>query len=194
DVHPTAVFAFSFVGTEPLKEALQRIAASVLERGIEGPGPFQAGRDLLLARPPRLSQGSLQALPGESTVERARGLGLALNHAVLPIQGPPGAGKTYVGARMICELVKAGKRVGVTALSHKAIRNLLDEVVRAAPEFGVDVSRILQKPGKKSDPKPSFREVLSNGAVDTAVRKDTADVIAGTAWLWARAAMVEAVD
>src|SRR5262249_20633284 len=114
DVHPTAVFAFSFVGTEPLKEALQRIAASVLERGIEGPGPFQAGRDLLLARPPRLSQGSLQALPGESTVERARGLGLALNHTVLPIQGPPGAGKTYVGARMICELVKAGKRVGVT--------------------------------------------------------------------------------
>ena len=38
------------------------------------------------------------------------------------IQGPPGAGKTFTGARMICELVKAGKKIGVTALSHKVIR------------------------------------------------------------------------
>jgi uncharacterized protein len=194
DVHPTSVFAFSFVGTEVLKESLQRIAESVLEHGIDGTGRFQAGRDLLLARPPRLSRGSLDRLPGETDVERARRLALALNNSVLPIQGPPGAGKTYVGARMICELVKAGKRVGVTALSHKVIRKLLDDVVKVAPEYGVDVSRILQKPGKKSDPKPPFREVMGNGAVDTALKKDTADVIAGTAWLWARDEMAEKVD
>ncbi len=36
--------------------------------------------------------------------------------------GPPGAGKTFNGARMICELVRRGKKVRVTANSHKVIR------------------------------------------------------------------------
>lgn len=42
-----------------------------------------------------------------------------LDETVLAIQGPPGAGKTYTGARMICEAVRRGLRVGVTAVSHK---------------------------------------------------------------------------
>ena len=51
---------------------------------------------------------------------------------MLAIQGPPGAGKTFTGARMICELIRQGKKVGITAMSHKVIRNLLDEVIVAA--------------------------------------------------------------
>ena len=61
---------------------------------------------------------------------------------VLPIQGPPGAGKTHIGARMICTLAQAGKSVGITANSHKVIRNALDEVLRAAPELGASVDCI----------------------------------------------------
>ncbi len=53
---------------------------------------------------------------------------LALRDAVLAIQGPPGTGKTYRGGEMICDLVKAGKKVGVTAHSHAAIGNLLKAV------------------------------------------------------------------
>ncbi len=41
----------------------------------------------------------------------AKRLGGMLDHSVLAIQGPPGAGKTYTGARMICDLVRQGKRV-----------------------------------------------------------------------------------
>ena len=37
---------------------------------------------------------------------------------------------------MIRSLVRDGKRVGVTAISHKVIRNLLDEVNRQASEGG----------------------------------------------------------
>jgi uncharacterized protein len=194
EVHPTAAFAFSFFEADAQKEALLRIASSVLEHGIEAPGPFQAARDLLLARPPRLACGTLDAQSGESEVERARRLALDLRESVLPIQGPPGAGKTYVGARMVCELVKAGKRVGITGPSHKVIRNLLDEVVRAAPDFGVDVTRIVQKPRKKSDPPPPFREVLSNGAIDNALNKKGFNVVGGTSWLWAREELSESVD
>ncbi len=49
---------------------------------------------------------------------------------------------------MICALVQAGKTVGVTANSHKVIRNLLDAVVTAADEMGVDV-QCMQKPAEK---------------------------------------------
>ena len=56
-----------------------------------------------------------------------------LNQEVLAIQGPPGSGKTYTGGQMICDLVAAGKKVGVTATSHKVIRNLLDAAAKEAP-------------------------------------------------------------
>ncbi len=54
----------------------------------------------------------------------------------LAIQGPPGSGKTFTGARMILELVAAGKRVGITAKSHKVIGNLLEEVCLQARPTG----------------------------------------------------------
>ena len=63
-----------------------------------------------------------------------------LDDTVLAIQGPPGAGKTYTGARMICELVRNGARVGVTAVSHKVIGNLLEAVMKAADEWGIKVA------------------------------------------------------
>ena len=63
---------------------------------------------------------------------------MQLDNSVLAIQGPPGAGKTFTGARMICELVRQGKKVGITAMSHKVIRKLLDDVIRAAPEFNLE--------------------------------------------------------
>ena len=73
---------------------------------------------------------------GETALAAALRLALALDGGVMPIQGPPGSGKTYTGARMIAAMVNAGLRVGVTANSHKVIRNLLDEVCRAADEIG----------------------------------------------------------
>ncbi len=53
-------------------------------------------------------------------------IALALDGNVLAIQGPPGTGKTYTGAHIICALVRAGLKVGVTAVSHKVIVNLLE--------------------------------------------------------------------
>ncbi|NQW03676.1 MAG: AAA family ATPase [Acidobacteria bacterium] len=57
---------------------------------------------------------------------------LELRDAVLAIQGPPGTGKTYSGGEMICDLVAAGKSVGVTAHSHAVITNLLRAVRKEA--------------------------------------------------------------
>ena len=50
---------------------------------------------------------------GESTVDAAERSAALLNESVLPIQRPPGDGKTYAGARMMCELIRQGKKVGM---------------------------------------------------------------------------------
>lgn len=196
DVHPRAVFAHDRVPADVLHESLRVLALTVLDHGVDGPGPLRAARDLLLARPPRLEpavHGRLRA-DDEDVVAAARRLAPTLASGVLPIQGPPGAGKSYTGARMIVELVRRGKRVGVTAGSHKVIRNLLDKVGEAAREEGVDV-RCLQKVKEPADrPPPHIDQTTRNDEVVAAVAGRTHDVVAGTPWLWARERMRFAVD
>ena len=51
-----------------------------------------------------------------------------LQNSVFCIQGPPGTGKTYTAAHIILDLIKKGKKIGVTANSHRAILNLLKTV------------------------------------------------------------------
>src|SRR5262249_35981419 len=124
-IHPLAVFAHEFVGAQPMKDSLVRLAEHVIDHGLPGEGPYQAARDLLLRATPRLGGQPLHR-EGETASEAAVRLCGHLSGGILAIQGPPGAGKTSTGARMICELVRQGKTVGVTANSHKVIRHLLD--------------------------------------------------------------------
>ena len=100
---------------------------------------------------------------------------------------PPGAGKTYTAARMICALVKAGRRVGVTANSHKVIRNLLDKVLQAANEMDVDLCCI-QKP-KAEDIEPDqdqLKFTKDNDGIFTALSSGRCHVAGATHFLWAR--------
>jgi uncharacterized protein len=61
---------------------------------------------------------------------------LSLDGSYLFVQGPPGSGKTWQGAKAAVALMQAGRRVGVTSLSHKAIGKLLAEIEREARERG----------------------------------------------------------
>jgi hypothetical protein len=135
-LHPQAVFAHSYVGGQVMAEALVRIGNYVAGHGVRGDGPYQAARDLLLRESPHVGDELLHRA-GETTVEAA--VRLCGHLGVLPIQGPPGAGKTFTGAQMICELVRRGKKVAITANSHKVIRNLFDATIKAADELGVDL-------------------------------------------------------
>src|SRR6185312_10796611 len=76
-------------------------------------------------------------LAGDYTVAQAVDLALRLDSSMLAIQGPPGSGKTYAGARIAVALMARGRRVGVTAPSHKAIHNLLEEIERIARSEGM---------------------------------------------------------
>src|SRR4029079_13465480 len=110
---------------------------------------FQAARDALLRRAPRLAGISFESLTTLlPPLEAAKQLPLAIDHSILPIQGPPGSGKTFTGAHMIIELVRAGKRVGVTAGRHKVITNLLDKLCEEAGEMKLTLA-ITQKPDQE---------------------------------------------
>ena len=144
DIHAGAVFTHKVIRTIVLEDALMRLGEYVASNGISGEGEFQAARDLLLRLPPRgIPQPLIQ--DEEGTLDSARRIVCLMDGGILPIQGPPGAGKTYSGGHIICDLVKQGKTVGITANSHKVIRNMLDGVVEAAEELEIDV-QCIQKP------------------------------------------------
>ena len=119
-----------------------------------------------------------------------------LDETVLAIQGPPGSGKTYSGAQMICALVRQGKKVGVTATSHKVIRNLLDAVGKAAEKAGVGVTLGSQegRGRRRGDDVVGRRCSEQRGRARRPARPAKSNVLGGTAWLWARPEFAEAVD
>ena len=105
---------------------------------------------------------------------------MLLDRSTLPVQGPPGSGKTHSGARMALDLVRAGKRVGVTANSHKVIAHFLGKLLEAAEQERVRIS-IIQKPGK-DDPAVGHHAVETadtNEQVRDALRSGAANVAAG---------------
>ncbi|MBM6395277.1 TM0106 family RecB-like putative nuclease [Ochrobactrum anthropi] len=190
-IHPEAIFSHTVVKTEVLAEALVRIGEWVADHGMVGDGPYLAARDLLMRLPPRLG-GQMIQREDESSLDAALRVAGAIEGGVFPIQGPPGAGKTHTGARMICALVQAGKTVGVTANSHKVIRNLLDAVLKAAQEMNVEV-HCIQKPSETEPDQPRLRFAKKNADLLAAIGTD-AHVAGGTAWLWASPDAAESVD
>ena len=186
DVHPATVYMWdSPLPTDGQAGSLYRIGQWVAANGVDALGRYRAGRDLLLRKPPLLLEGEkLQPLASEKPENTASRIVLALGDSVFAIQGPPGSGKTYTGARMICELVKQGKKIGVTALSHKVIRNLLDAVVEAAQEKGVAGVRCMHREtsGEESDGVAVAKK--NNDEALEALRSGEANVLGGTSWLW----------
>jgi uncharacterized protein len=224
NLHPSSVFAWKRIDPREMAGSLLRLGRWVMENGIDAPGPHRAARDLLLARSPRLGSpppavhaaspgtaaltaagtpllpfgaGAGAPLRGddETGVQAARRLVVTLERGTLAIQGPPGTGKTYTGARMICDLVRRGKKVGVCAQSHKVIRNLLDKIVEAANEENVE-PRCAHKGGEDVDDGPAggVTPFDDNPTALRALKTGAARVLGGTAWLWSREEFLDAVD
>jgi superfamily I DNA and/or RNA helicase len=95
---------------------------------------------------------------------------------------------------MICELVRAGKKVGVTAVSHRVVRNLLEAALDAAQEEGLPL-RCMQK---VRDASPGARaglvETTDNAELLRALRSGAIRVAGGTAWAWARSELAGILD
>jgi predicted RecB family nuclease len=191
-LHPEAVFAHKSFDHPEQAGSLLRLGEYVAENGIEGPGKYRAARDLLLGLAPRLREQTLLR-PGESILASAERIGVSLDESVIPIQGPPGAGKTYTAARMILSLVRDGKRVGITANSHKVIRNLLTEVICAAAAADLRLECVHKISEKEDHTLPSLQLTKSNEEALDLLRTACA-VGGGTSFFWSRADANLSVD
>jgi uncharacterized protein len=112
-----------------------------------------------------------------STLKEMKELVERIEGGHLFVQGPPGSGKTWTGARLIVHLIARGQRVAVSSQSHESIHNLLREIEKVALEEGVDFVG-LKKGDSYAGP---FIHNAGDGFDDEDVR-----LIAGTAWLLAR--------
>jgi uncharacterized protein len=195
--HPRAVVPLDQYPTADFRARLAELGEWVADHGIDGPGPWRAARDLLLGRPPRVGQADREELvrPGEAYLDAARRLGRSLDETVLAIQGPPGSGKTYSGARMICALIAEGQVVGITGTSHKVIANLLRAVLDAADEPGSGAAvRALQRTDDDDvlvdDPRV---ERVATADIPDGLAAG-ANLVAGTAWVWVSTKQQASVD
>jgi predicted RecB family nuclease len=175
------------IGTELLEAAVERVVRSWADASEAEDIPYHALVDVIERAKPRFTDGFSGDLveTGQSLIEAATERALALDHSSLFIQGPPGTGKTYTSAHMILALLKAGKRVGVSSNSHKAINNLLAKVEDVAIEDGYHI-----RGAKKVSASDKTSYLRGSMLEDVANAKDMEDgyyeLVGGTAWLFAR--------
>ncbi|HEY5245793.1 MAG TPA: AAA domain-containing protein, partial [Acidimicrobiales bacterium] len=196
--HPRALVPKELVGTYVLRESLLRLADWVADHGLDSPEPpWRAARQLLLRRSPRLTDGDELRGPlaaiGEHGADAVVRLVPRLDGAALPVQGPPGSGKTYSAAQVIVDAVDRGRRVGVTANSHRVIEHLLVAVGREAARRGTTV-RLVHKTDVDDHPLDGVRNVGDNKEIVDRLDRGEVDVLGGTAWLMARPEMAGRLD
>jgi uncharacterized protein len=177
---PRALIPGGPYDTTTQQEALLRLARS-LDAGDER---YRALEGVLRLEMP-LSGERVQV----ASLEEARELVERVEGRHLFMQGPPGSGKTYSGARLIVHLLDRGKRVGVSATSHKAIHNLLRETEKAAAEAGVQFRGLKRGDSGETRYEGPFIETAKDGFTDPEV-----GLIAGTAWLLAREELDQTLD
>lgn len=194
--HPAFPEVFSLVAPGPImaeapRDAVWRYAAAVAEGKTKR---YRAVTSILAKEKPRLSgrkKGSAVANTTTDLVAAVTDAVSAMNETHLLIQGPPGTGKTFTSAHAIVQLLKDGKRVGVTSNSHKAINNLLARIHEVAIEKGVTF-RGVKKSGSEEDG-------LKCAMIEEATKNERAedpsyDLVGGTAWLFSREAFDQQLD
>lgn len=129
--------------------------------------------------------GSVIVTTGASLVEAAIEAVRRMEETTLCIQGPPGTGKTYTGARIILALLEEGKRVGITANSHKAVVNLMERVIQLGRDvFGSGPVIATKVGGDEDDSVVAHDEVSWCKQVEDA--PPGANLFGGTAWAFTR--------
>lgn len=162
------------IPSAPIGDYAQRDA---IKRFADDPSRYPALRDVLERRPPRAR---LDGTPIDAAA--------SLDRSYLFVQGPPGSGKTYTGARMAVELMRRGQRVGVTALSHKAIHKFLEEVEKVGYAF-----RGRKKCGDDEETQFAGKSI-DNGKHNDDMLDPELQLIAGTSWLFADDKLDQHVD
>ena len=171
-----------------------RALPSVLDAAASLTGVESASTDLLFRRAPRLKKSASNAkntenaenLPSEvdfsgsdlPTVDAVHAAVRALDRSYVAVQGPPGAGKTFLASHVIARLVAEGAKVGVVAQSHAVIENLMSA---CCAREGFDVSRAVRLRGKSVTPDAPWAEV-SDSELTELISGEGGLLFGGTVW------------
>ena len=168
-----------------------RTLPSVVEAAASLTGVESASADLLFRRAPRLKKGASNAknaenlphevdFPGSDlpTVDAVHAAVRALDHSYVAVQGPPGAGKTFLASHVIARLVAEGAKVGVVAQSHAVIENLMSA---CCAREGFDASRAVRLRGKSVTPDAPWAEV-SDSELTELISGEGGLLFGGTVW------------
>jgi uncharacterized protein len=175
------VIAFEYVRPGAIVDSLCAIGARFIEdRHLNKPL-----REFLLRQPPDIDTAKLLATDRADGAEKLRLITeaiFALKHSVLTVQGPPGTGKTYTASHVIHALLKAGKSVGITSNSHKAIDNLMTATYHVCVEQGdtFDFIKVKQGEDELFEQYP-FTQIKSSSKIWDGLRFGGC-VIGATAW------------
>ena len=190
---PTAIVAGKPHDSGEQREAVHRVADYFSETGIAPATHWTAVADLLLRNPPRIrggeTGGRVQTLDLDEQVALVR----ELDGSCLVIQGPPGSGKTWTGARLAASLLQDGKRVGVAAFSHRAIHNFLEELERVAAERGLRFNGVKKATGGRPDSHFDSANIRSEESLDDCM-DPSIQFLAGTTFCFAPLKLDDAVE
>lgn len=169
--------------------AVRRLAEDIASGGVGSRERYGACRDILTARPPRIAgiETGAVIVSDPTDLNRLSDSVRGLENSYLFVQGPPGAGKTYSGSHLIAALLAAGKRVGVTAISHKAINNLLEAVEKVASEENLEFRGLKKMSGESSAFRSNLpRALIENAPGNDALNEPEIRLVAGTSFYFCR--------
>lgn len=187
-----ALIPQEFVNPKPIADSIYRTVLNYYQTGLLP----KALEDFLFRHRPRIkgnTSGPILSLNVPLT-EAASQVAQKMDQSTLCIQGPPGSGKTYNGAKIILDLLKNGKRVAITSHSHKAILNLMKSVVKEADnekfsfrgaKVGGDENDSLFKSGSITFLKDTNAYVSSGNQFQ---------LVGATAWVFSRPEVVGTLD
>lgn len=168
-----------------------RTLPSVLDAAASLTGVKSASADLLFRRAPRLKKSASNAKNAENlprevdfsgsdlpTVDAVHAAVRALDRSYVAVQGPPGAGKTFLASHVIARLVAEGAKVGVVAQSHAVIENLMSA---CCAREGFDASRAVRLRGKSVTPDAPWAEV-SDSELTELISGEGGLLFGGTVW------------
>jgi predicted RecB family nuclease len=188
---PKALIAEGPYSDRDQRNAVLRVAEAVRD----GDSRYLALRAILERERPRF-RGRAAGEPIQTLdLEEMKALALGLDGSYLFIQGPPGSGKTWTGARLAVHLLAQGKRLGVSAQSHKAIHNLLAEIEKVARAEGVRFAGLKKSTGGNDESAYAGQFIMSEPNPARFVRASRQyNLLAGTAWLFAREDLDSTLD
>lgn len=176
------------IGAPVQANAMRDAVFSFADSVIKGETRYKSVLDYLARRVPDVkgvAPGAPIVVSGTEPLPQIISAVERMQNSYLFIQGPPGTGKTFTGSHLIAALLQAGKRVAVSANSHKVIINLLEAVDKQMKEAGASYTGMKKV---SSDDHCIDSDYIENVASGDAIAEANppSQLVAGTAWLLAK--------